>query len=240
MMEIDPVFNISNDMLAFHTPLRMLICGPSLSGKSTLVLNLLKHREKMFNVKFDRIVYSFPDSSITSSRNEYINKLGEICPNLEVNQNLPDIPSLISSSCKILLIIEDQMKFVVNNPEMHDLMTIHSHHSGISVILTSQNYYIQGRYSKTILRNTSEKIVFNDKGDQESLRRISMQMFPGKKGFLNNVMAWILENISDKTQHYICIDNSPISPLTQQFQIRTNIFPDDDDFKNIFFSPKET
>jgi hypothetical protein len=28
--------------------------------------------------------------------------------------------------------------------------------------------------------------------------------------------------------------------LTQQFQIRTNIFPDDDDFKNIFFSPKET
>ncbi len=45
-------------------PSRMLVSGPTMSGKSTFALELITHRELVFDKEFSRIIYALPEDSI--------------------------------------------------------------------------------------------------------------------------------------------------------------------------------
>lgn len=44
----------SQDFLKFMCPVRMVINGPTLSGKSECILKLVKYREALFDSDFER------------------------------------------------------------------------------------------------------------------------------------------------------------------------------------------
>lgn len=82
--------------LTFHETLiedyfKMQITGPSLSGKSTFILHLIRHREVVFQTDFKRIVYCYPEDERAAETNAYIQTLKEAFPRLEVMKGLPNL-----------------------------------------------------------------------------------------------------------------------------------------------------
>jgi septin family protein len=221
--------------LKFQMPFRMLVCGSTGVGKSTFVLKLLKNRNEMFSHNFSSIIYSYPEN-ISPDHNDFIVKLKNVCDELELCPGLPDFNQLGFRTGHKLVVLDDQILKIVNNADIFHAVTIASNHLNISIIITSQNLYVQGKYSKTLLRNMSDKIMFRDKGDGQWLSTFSRQMFPHHPDFLTNVMDFIVDNFPSVYDHYIVIDNNPKSRLDKSMLIRTHIFPNvDGEIEPIFF-----
>lgn len=45
---------VKKDFLKFMCPVRMVINGPTLSGKSECILKLIRHRDLLFDANFER------------------------------------------------------------------------------------------------------------------------------------------------------------------------------------------
>ena len=65
------------------------VCGPTQSGKSTLIYHLIKHRDAIFSAKFKRIILCIPAGSCPQHQ-KYIEKVRVVCPDLELVEGLPD------------------------------------------------------------------------------------------------------------------------------------------------------
>lgn len=72
-------------------PFRMMVTGPSGSGKSSFILNLVKFRHKMFAEQFGRIVYCRPDEDQTEHSKTYVDAMREEFEHLEVVNGMPDM-----------------------------------------------------------------------------------------------------------------------------------------------------
>ena len=51
------IFNFSTDGLKFRLPFRLIVVGSSNSGKSRLIHDLLKNRERVFDTELDRVTW---------------------------------------------------------------------------------------------------------------------------------------------------------------------------------------
>jgi len=191
----------------FIVPFRCGIFGPSESGKSTLIRDLLKYRDIVFNQEFQRIIYCLPCQT-QHSRMEYVDSLREVCINVEIREGLPDLNShcFKNKTEHKLLILDDLSKSVVNSADYLSLMTQGSHHFNISLIYTSQNYFEKSVHGKTFHRQLSMKIVFEDKSDMSVLQNMSRTIF-GKVGYLSSAMELLKKSYPKDKSYYLVIGN---------------------------------
>ena len=218
--------------LAFLVPARLYICGATGSGKTFFLLKLLEHRTHLFDKTFNKIIYSHPGEI----EEQLKNRLHTVAPDVEIVSGLPDFSEVSVYPGEKLVIIDDQILSLVNKKELFDAITIFSNHDHISLIITSQNFFIQGKHSKTLHRNTSYKILFRDRGDRQWLNTFSAQMFGNKTNFLSQCMDWVVQHVENIYDHYLVIDNSPRSSLPLNMLVKTNIFPGKDgEIEPIFF-----
>jgi hypothetical protein len=220
MMEVD----IQKNDLLFQSSFRMLLAGPSGSGKSQMIFNLIKYRKQMFLCPFSYIMYCRPPNPSSKDVN-FENKLKEACDFIQFHDGLPNFEEISYISGEKLIILDDLILAVVSNSDVFNAITVGSNHHNINIILTTQNLYLQGKFSKTLLRNTTEKILFKDKSDKQWLETQSKQMF-GDQEFLPRAMSWLQQNISNSYEHYILLDQNPKSKLHDDMLARTRILPD--------------
>ncbi len=209
------------------TPSRMLICGPTMVGKSTFALELIKNRNTVYDKDFQRIIYALPEDSIHLHQN-FLETLKQIYPAIEIVEGLPNINELHLKEDKDpkLLIIDDMMQSAFASKSMLDLITKDSHHSNCSLVVTCQNIFLPTKYGRTFVRNCSEKVIFFDKTDANQLSILSRQIFPGFPHFLHNCFDWIFTNRTNDPLKYILIDSSSLSHLPYNAIVRTCIFPE--------------
>ena len=224
------------------TPARILVGGPTMSGKSHFISKLVKYREQVFDQKFVSIIYCLPSNSF-HLHSDFIHALRESCEDIPVKivEGMPNIEELALDMTKEhkLLILDDLMQPAFNSKSMLDLMTSQSHHANITVVVTTQNIFIPSKYGKTVTRNCSTKVIFWDHSDVQLLGILSSKMFPKKSsGFLLECFEWMYKN---EGTEYIVIDSSPVSLLSRQMKVRTNIFPKSEglEAKPIFFFPAD-
>jgi GTPase SAR1 family protein len=86
--------SITYEDILLEPNFKMQITGPSMSGKSRFILRLIEHRDHIFRQKFERIIYCTHGSERTSMVKEYIVKLKEAYPRLEVVHGLPNIQTI--------------------------------------------------------------------------------------------------------------------------------------------------
>lgn len=131
----------------------MSIKGPSESGKSELVLNLIKHRDVLFRENVDKIIVSVPPNTQALFA-PFIARLRELHEVVVVVSGLSEsVYELIKEGEKVLLLVEDQAEAITGSKIFSSLMTMMSHHKSIGVIFTSQGFFAQGRFSKLITTN---------------------------------------------------------------------------------------
>ncbi len=207
-------------------------------GKSEFIYQLIKYREEMFTSKFCRIIFCQPET-LSHRNSEIVKKLKELFPQIELHYGLPDVSklNLDLNTLPCLLIMDDLMQQILNSSSMVDFFAVKVHHYNISCIFTLQNYFIQTRFSKSILRNVQYKIFFYNRVDQVELRNISMQIMPNAPDFMLSNFKFLEENIQNKFANYILVDGHTHSKLPH-LHIRSQIFPNSNgEIIPIIFSP---
>ena len=72
----------------FIHPFRMMIAGPSQSGKSTFIYQLMQHKQELFTTSFARVIYFVPASNLDAHQ-DFIAKLKSVFRDLEIQTDLP-------------------------------------------------------------------------------------------------------------------------------------------------------
>ena len=84
-------FEFPPDVNRFQNPFTMLLAGPTMCGKSTFILEILKNRNELLRTKYSQIVYRVPATDLHSEiRQQYITKLSAVVPDIVVKTGLPE------------------------------------------------------------------------------------------------------------------------------------------------------
>ncbi len=236
------MLNVSKNFDKIICPSRMVISGPTLSGKSTFALNLLKFREKVYSHNFSRIIYALPENMFHLHQS-FINDLRQACPFIEIVEGLPDLLQLnltMEKNSHKLIIFDDMMSQVFESKQILELITTTSPHSNISVITICQTLFFPSKHRITFIRNCSEKVLFHDKVDQNQLSILSRHLMPNKPNFLQECFDFLFENTNKSDQKYLVIDANPLSNLPHNCIVRSFIFPQKDGkIRPMFFFPNQ-
>ncbi len=224
------------------TPSRMLVAGPTLCGKSTFALNVIKYREQVYDKPFERIIYALPEDSVHLHQ-DFLNNLRNIYEKIEIVEGFPNISDLHIKEDKSakLLIIDDMMQSAFGSQAILDLITKDSHHCNCSLLVTSQNFFWPTKYCRTFVRNCSEKVIFFYKTDANQLSILTRQIFPKYPYFLQECFDWIFAQRTKDHLKYVLIDSSSLSHMPYNAIVRTCIFPDSDGIVRLrlFFPDKK-
>lgn len=197
----------------------------------------MKYSKDVFDHQFARIVYCCPTEVYYE---EYSQQLKDIFPDIEIHHGLPSIDGLQFRTDKLhkLIIVDDLFEAAVNSIEINNIFTAHSHHHNISIILIGHNFFTKAKFSMTISRNTTSKVIFFDKADQLFLSTMSRRLFPSHPNLLNEAFEFIMERFPDNYAKYLIVDSGAKSFLPRKLMIRSNIFPEKDgETRPIFFIP---
>ncbi len=231
---------VEKDFAKIVCPSRLVISGPTMSGKSTFALKLIQNRAEVYNAQFERIVYALPQTSIHLHQ-DFIEKLKSAFPAIEICEGLPDVEELYLTADKNthkLLILDDLMTKVFSSAKMLELITSTSHHCNISVVIICQSLFLPAKHRLTLIRNCSEKVLFHDKVDQNQLQILSRHIFPSKPNFLKECFNILFDITLKDELRYLLIDASMLSQLPHNAIVRSKIFPENDGIvRPMFFFP---
>lgn len=207
----------------FLHPFTCLIAGPSQSGKTTLLKQILLFNNILINPAPQKIIYCY--SAWQSMYDEIKNTLS----NVEFFEGIFDI-SHIDSTIATLIIFDDLINECENNQSILNLFTIDSHHKNISVFLLSQNLFSKGRHSRTISLNCSYIIIFKNPRDKSQIQVLARQMFPDKISFF---MEAFYDTINSGGHSYIFLDLK--QNTLEKNRVQTGIIPGQ---LRILYTPK--
>ena len=211
--------------------------GPSQSGKSEWIVQVVKNRAALFSSNFQSIIYCIPEN-LQHSENPIFQKIRSHYPTAQLITGLPDTLKLnltFDSSPK-LLIIDDLMSEFLSSYEMVKLLSIEVHHYNITTIFTLHNLFAPSKYGRTHARNVNYKVLFCNRLDLREARNISLQIC-NQPNFIAESFEFLNKEFPSSPA-YIIIDGHIKAPYKKLF-VRSRIFPNNEnEIEPIFFFPK--
>ena len=199
-------------MYQFKTPFRSFLCGPSMSGKTTLLAKIIQNCDKMFLEKPKKIYYCY---SIWQESYDKIKAIDTTIP-IQFIRGLDVFNSIESNSW---LIIDDLAESIEQfSHEMLQLFTVRSHHEHISVTLVLHNLFHQSKCMRTLALNCTVYIIYRVVRDSSSLITLNKQIYPGAPKFLLSAYT----QATSKPYGYILLDLNQSTP--EDLRVVTDIF----------------
>jgi len=194
-------------MFKIETPFRMIIAGPSMSGKSVFISKLIKENEKQFEKPPREIYYCY------RIWQTIYDKIKEEMPYVHFIQNFEILENLKSNSFVIFDNLATHMEKY--SEKLLDLWTLESHHMNISVILVLHNLFQQTKSIRTISLNTNIFVLFRQARDQSSITTLGKQMFPGNARYLldsykmatDKPFGYLFINLNSKDRNLMLTSN---------------------------------
>jgi len=210
------------DVKKFKHPCTCMVSGPTMSGKTQFVVNLLKY--DMFKPSPQRIIWCY------SKDQPLYQTLQDRHPNLELVHGTPtDLMKSLDPKVTNLVILDDQMSKVGSDKELGELFTEGSHHLNLSVIYIVQNLFDKGSQHRKVSLNTQYFVIFKNPRDSGQIRAMASQMYGKNSKFL-------VEAYSDATSEkygYLVIDMR--QDTDDKYRVRTKIFPSE---TCVIYAPK--
>lgn len=207
--------------ITLKTPCRMIVFGPSGSGKSSLIERMLIYSQEVFGCNFDTIKYisgqSFPD--IDHVNGIKVEKYNELEPDLLKNLN---------HDKKNIIIFDDNI-YVTNDRLLSDIFTKISHHMNLTVILLLQNLFPKTKYGRDISINSTYIILMANPRESTQIKRLSQQI-----DGTNFIYKAFLDNTKDKPFSYLVLDFHQNTP--DILRVRSSLF----DSEMYIYVKKET
>ena len=216
----------------FDYPFRIFISGSSQSGKTFFTGQLLQ--SSVFQNVFSHVIYYHPDY-LSECPVEWHKTLSVPVSYQTGVPTLDDLRSLEKDTCVIL---DDLYEECVNAQSIDYLFRVLSGKNNLSVIIMSQRYFAQGKYSMNIRNNCNFTVLMRNVDGNINFRIASLMSLqkPIKKA--------IEEVFPDNYWPFIFIDSSPKGQVSK-LRVYTNIFDkyqevySDDGMKAFVISEKD-
>lgn len=196
----------------FIHPFNCIISGPTMSGKTFLLKEILKNKDVLIKPSPNKIIYCYKEWQ-------------SIYDNFKI-----DVPGIIfvdglvrydeiDMSFNNLIIFDDLMNEAIQSKDIMNIFTIGSHHKNTSTFLISQNMFAKGKFARDISLNSNYMIIFHNPRDQQQIAILARQMYPNNSKFL-------IESFNDvsKNPHgYLLIDLKQTTD--HRNRIQSNILP---------------
>ena len=157
----------------FEHPFSMIVAGPSRSGKTHWLINLLINKNVRIKPTPTSIIYCY------SHWQSKYNELKKAIPYVNWIRGLPN-KEFLNTISNAILVIDDLMDASVNDQNMMSIFTERSHHQNLSVILTMQNLFHQGAKSRSIQLNAQYMVLYKNPRDRQQIKTLALQMYPNK------------------------------------------------------------
>jgi len=192
--------------LKFQCPFGCMVVGPSMSGKSFFILQLMQEATKYFDPPPARVVYAYGiwQPAFDKAKNIQFVKGVEGLSQVDFNPKSPTI-----------LVIDDLMEELCNNKELSVLFTREIHHKNITVFFLVQNLFKQGKAMRDVTLNCQMLILFKSPRDYEQIRVLGRQL--GIPGLVN-----AYRNAIKARYGYLVINLQPTTP--DLLRLQSNIF----------------
>ena len=215
-----------------RSPFNMIISGPSQSGKSTFVANLLKYRNRLFKRPPKKIVMCYGSTwqspLFDNLRRDYGVHFIQGLPTVPIEKLFPpkDRPGL--------LILDDLMSQVKNSDEVCDLFTKGTHHNDTSCIYIAQNPFPGGKYGRTMSVNSHYNVLMKNPRDKVGVRTFLSQGYPKRSA---EAFKAYQDATNERDYGYLFVDQHPLTPEAVRLQSRiipgeggpvVHIFSDDE------------
>lgn len=197
----------------FFKPLRAIFSGSSQSGKTHLIGKMLEKQNQLFGEHFDSVKYYYP---------EYLEECPvvwheKITTPITYTAGFPSKQDILELSQNSLIIIDDNMKKVVNSELMRQFFNVISGKRNISIIVVTQNYFTQGQFSRDIRNSSNVVCLFRNCADATLNIRVA-RAFKLEKAY----EAAEADIFCDQIYPYVFIDQSQRSQLSG-YRVYTDI-----------------
>ena len=190
-------------MFKFKHPFTCICSGPTGSGKTTFVRNVLKYN--MIQPPPQNIVWLGTPIEMDG---------------IEFHSDIPeDIEDKFSPNMNNLLIIDDLMTQCHSDERMTRLFSVGSHHRNLSIIFIIHNLFHQGREMRNMSLNSHYLVLLKNPRDSQQIATLARQIYPAEWRFL--VEAY--DEATTNPHGYLVLDLKPDTPDT--LRVRTSIFP---------------
>ena len=141
-------------------------------------------------------------------------------PNSTFVEGVPtDLESMINPTIGNLVVIDDLMQELSNDPQITSLFTKGCHHRNLSVIFILQNIFHRGKELRDMSLNCHYLVLFKSPRDSSQIIHLAKQMFPGHVKYMQESF----QNATSRPYGYLFCDLKPETPT--DFRLKTNIFP---------------
>ena len=178
-------------------PFTMVVSGPTSSGKTTWVQQLIKNALFAVHPSPKHIYYLYGEYQPSFASFIGVTFIKGLPENFINNLNEDNDP--------IWVIIDDLMNESSKSQLISELFTKGSHHRNISVILLVQNFFNRGKEMRNITLNAHYIVLFKNPRDKTIISNIARQMYPNKvKSFIQ-----VFEDATREPFSYLFIDLKP-------------------------------
>lgn len=189
-------------------PFTMVAAGPTGSGKSWFVRDVLRFKQEMFSIVPDKIVWFYG----------IYQPLYDEIPDVTFIEGLPsNYQDLLGVNS--LFVIDDLMSECANDKKLTHLFTRGSHHMNLSVIFITQNFFHKGREMREITLNSHYLLLCKNRRDLSQVTHLGKQLFPRNVKFFQEVY----EDATKQPFSYLFIDLR--SDTLEEMRLRTRILP---------------
>jgi hypothetical protein len=171
-------------------PCTVIVAGPTASGKTVLVVEILLHNRFTFNRlrengqpnsrRPEHVVWVYGQQQNLIDTMKEISRFDKkLMPSIEFLSKYDS--SIIKSFDKDennVLVLDDQMEELKDDPQLSKLFTQVSHHKNVTVIMLLQNLFEKGKEMRTVTSNAHYIITMRNPRDSGIMRSILMQMSP--------------------------------------------------------------
>lgn len=199
---------------SFKHPFTCMIAGPTSCGKTVFVRKVLEFQNFL-------LASLPPRRKIIWAYGQWQESYSKPIPNCEVEyiDGLPD-DQAIASDPPDLLIIDDLMTELGDNPRLANMFTKGSHHLKMSIIFIVQNIFHQAKQMRNISLNCHYLVLMKNPRDKSQVYALARQLYPNK-------MKFFIEAYEDATKEpysYLRVDLTPSTP--ECFRLLTKLFPE--------------
>lgn len=212
-------------------PFNMQVAGPSQSGKTQWIYNLLSNQTYLLESPVKRIKWYSPYEHIPPFSNiQSYTKL----PWEEGAEEEDTLEDVEGGHC--LLVFDDFGLETRNSKEMTNYFTRHSHHKNISIIQVLQNLFLSGTEGRTRSLNAHYIVLMRQARDQRQIRTLARQIATTSAD-AESFMDAYNQAIRDRCYSYLLISLHPRDP--PDLLLRSNIFPEEANNASVYLLRKK-
>jgi len=186
----------------------MCVVGPSHSGKTTFVLNLLENRQELFDCIPQRVIWCY--GIYQHQLNNELQQKGYL-PHAGII-NVSDIQA------NDIVILDDLLNESKNSEDVTAMFTRAAHHKPSFIIFIMQNLFPSGKEARIRSLNTHYYCIFKNPRDKSQIEFLARQISPRR----SKAILQVFEAATEKAHSYLFIDFTQECP--DELRYRSNLF----------------